>query len=373
MQVAYLADPMYYHMMAGTARYTAELAEQLATLPDVDLHLLSTYPPDVIAARAQERGYPLAESVPQAIKQKALQYLSWHVGGIPGAMTEATANADVVHSPTLLVPPRGRCPLVVTVLDLICVLFPHYQPLKPRLIAQTALRRAVKDADALIAISEHTKQDLMRLMNVPEDRIFVTPLAADPRFAPQADQSALARHGIDAPYALYVGRLESHKNIGLLLRAFAALNHTEAKLVLVGTKGWLYDEMITTLKQLELEERVVVAGFVADEDLPALYTHAHAFVYPSRYEGFGLPVLEAMQCGAPVITTNVSSLPEVAGDAAILVSPDDVEGLTQALGRLFSEPNLRAEMRGRGLAQAARFSWQKTAQMTADVYRRVIR
>ncbi len=252
------------------------------------------------------------------------------------------------------------------------MLFPHYQPLKPRLIAQTALRRAVKDADALIAISEHTKQDLMRLMNVPEDRIFVTPLAADPHFTPRQDDGALARCGIDAPYVLYVGRLESHKNIGLLLQAFAALPNMDVKLVLVGTKGWLYDEMLATLKQLGLGNRVIVTGFVSDADLPVLYSQAQAFVYPSRYEGFGLPVLEAMQCGVPVITTNVSSLPEVAGDAALLVSPDDAQGLTRELGRVLSEPGLRQELRGKGLAQAARFSWHKTAQMTADVYRQVI-
>lgn len=376
MQVAYLADALYQTMAAGSARYTVELAQALRETPGLDLRLLTLYPPATVAALAQERGYPRAESLPLPAPRK-LQYLLWHFAGISGPLGRAVQGADILHAPILIVPPRKRVPLVVTVFDLTFLMFPHQHLRSTRVLLGSGLRRAVRSADAFLAISENTKRDLVRLCGISPDRIHVTPLAADPLFRPSADNGALARHGIDRPYVLYVGTLEPRKNIAVLLRAFAALQDEgvleETLLVLAGAKGWMYDEIFALITQLGLRDRVRTLGYVADEDLPVLYSEAQVFVYPSLFEGFGLPVLEAMQCGAPVITTNVSSLPEVAGDAGVLISPDDVAGLTRELRGILSEPERRADLRGRSLARAALFSWQKTAQLTAEVYQEVHR
>lgn len=375
MQVAYLAEALYQTMAAGSARYTAELAQALGERPDLNLRLLTLYPPAVVAERAQARGYPQAESLPLPVPRQ-LQYLLWHLTGVSGPLEKAVQDMDVLHAPILIVPPRKKTPLVVTVHDLTFALFPQHHTRNTRVVAVTGLRRAVRDADLFLAVSEHTKRDLVRLSGVSPDRVIVTPEAADARFAPQKDTGTLARLGIDAPYVLYVGTLEPRKNIMVLLRAFAALQDKgtlkgpleRVLLVLAGAKGWMYDEIFALITQLGLRDRVRMLGYVADEDLPVLYSEAQVFVYPSLFEGFGLPVLEAMQCGAPVITTNVSSLPEVAGDAGVLIAPDDVAGLTREMHSILSEPERRADLCGRSLARAAEFSWQKTAELTAEAY-----
>lgn len=372
MQVALFADSMYYRIAAGSTRYAGELARHIAALEDVDLRLFSLYTQDVIDTAARDRGYPSAQSCTGFVP-RPLQYMLWHTAGWSGSAASVLADADVVHAPAFLIPPRGRRPLVVTVLDLAFLLFPQYFSRRLRLTAGRGLRRAVRDADAFITISEHTGQDLMRLLDVASDRIHVIPLAADRRFVPVENPEVPAKYGVDTPYVLYVGTLEPRKNLILLLRAFATVKGTEVKLVLAGTKGWLYEDIFATVQSLGLGSRVIFTGFVPDEDLPALISAAQAFVYPSVYEGFGLPVLEAMKCGTPVITTNISSLPEVAGNAAITVSPDDVEGLSRAIQRLLAEPGLRTELREKGFEQAARFSWAKTAEQTVEVYREVLR
>lgn len=373
MQVAYLADALYQTMAAGSARYTAEMIHALRDMPDMDLRLLTLYLPEIVAALAQERGYPLAESLHLPVSRK-MQYLLWHFAGLSGPVAKATQDADVIHAPILIIPPRKKIPLVVTVFDLTFLMFPQHHLRSTRVLIGSGLRRAVHDADIFLAISENTKKDMVRLTGVAPERIRVTPLAADPLFRPIPDEGGvLARHGIDKPYVLYVGTLEPRKNIGVLLQAFAELKDKETLLVLAGAKGWMYDQIFSLVTQLGIESRVKMLGYVENDDLPVLYTEAQVFVYPSLFEGFGLPVLEAMQCGAPVITTNVSSLPEVIGDAGITLSPDDMAGLAAALTRVLSEPELREEMRGKSLAQAARFSWHKTAQLTAEAYQSVLR
>ncbi len=250
-------------------------------------------------------------------------------------------------------------------------MFPQHHLRSTRVLVGSGLRRAVHDADIFLAISENTKKDLVRLTGIASERVRVTPLAADPLFRPSGDNGTLVRLGIDRPYALYVGTLEPRKNVTVLLHAFAALEDKETLLVLAGAKGWMYEQIFSLVMELGLESRVKMLGYVENDDLPVLYTEAQVFVYPSLFEGFGLPVLEAMQCGAPVITTNVSSLPEVIGDAGIMLSPDDTTALTAALTRVLSEPELRQEMRGKSLARAALFSWRKTAEMTAEAYHHV--
>ena len=372
MQVAFFADLLYYRIAAGTTRYAGELVRHLCAIPRIDLRLFSLYPQDVIDRVAQDREYPPATSLRETIP-RPLRYLLWHTLGWAGPAAALLDAADVVHTPVLLVPPRRSRALVVSVLDLSFLLYPQFHGRWSRATARMGLGRAVRDADALIAISAHTADDLVRLTGVDWGRVHVIPLAADLRFEPVRDPSVPARYGIDSRYVLYLGTLEPRKNLKVLLHAFARLDATDAKLVLAGAKGWMFQEIFETVERLGLTSRVVFPGFVADADLPALLNGAEVFVYPSEYEGFGLPVLEAMSCGTPVVTTHVSSLPEVAGEAALLVPPRDAGALHDALRRVLSEPTLREEMRGRGLERAAGFSWARTARETADVYRRVVR
>jgi len=369
--VSYLADSLYHSVTTGVTRYAVQLAQELDRIPDIDLLLFTLMPAEVVAALAQKRGYPEAESVPLRFSRN-MYYLLWHLARVSGPLGKAASasafTADVLHTPTFLIPPQKKSPLVVTVYDLTLLRFPHHFSRNTRILLGTGLRRALRDADAFLAISEYTKQDLIRLTGVSPSRVFVTPLAADARFKPVSGTETLARYQIQTPYILYVGTLELRKNVAVLLRAFAALNNKSLTLVLAGIKGIGFDDLLPIIQQLGISEQIVVTGYVADEDLPALYSQARVFVYPSLFEGFGLPVLEAMQCGTPVITTNVSSLPEVAGKAALLFAPDDVAALVDALQQVLSAPGVREEMRGRSLEQASRFSWRRTAELTAEAY-----
>lgn len=371
-KVAYLADQLFGSNQGGITRYTRELARQLMEFEEIDLNLFSQYTPTEMALRTeQNQALPaIQSSVPRI--PRAAQYLLWHYAGLAGPVAHAIDGADIVHSPTLWVPPRRTAPLVVTVHDISFISHPHYHTGRVRLIYNSGLRRAIREADALITDAVCTADEMVRLAGAPRHKIFPIPLAADASFRPTFDPAVPSRYGIESDYLLYVGTLEPRKNLTVLLEAFAGLDTPGIKLVLAGAKGWLYEEIFTSIDRLQLQERVIFPGYVADGDLAALYTMARVFVYPSTFEGFGLPVLEAMACGTPVITTNVSSLPEVAGDAAILISPDDIPALRQALRSLLSDQALHTELSGRALARSKEFSWRKTAEMTAEIYRNVL-
>jgi glycosyltransferase involved in cell wall biosynthesis len=277
-----------------------------------------------------------------------------------------------MHTPVMLVPASPAMPLVVTVHDMTAWLFPDLHTKRTAWLTRLAFRAAQRRGAFFLADSESTAGDLMRIGQVPRDRVAVVPLAADARFRPVDGSAVLTRLGLDRPYLLYVGTLEPRKGIESLLDAFAQLVDVDVRLVIAGKRGWMFEALDAKVASLGLTSRVTFTGFVPDEDLPALISGALAFVYPSVYEGFGLPVLEAMQCGTPVISSDVSSLPEVAGDAALLVTPGDVHGLARAMRQVLSELGLREELRGRGFAQAAKFSWRRTAALTAEAYHHVL-
>ncbi|GJG89163.1 hypothetical protein tb265_43440 [Gemmatimonadetes bacterium T265] len=291
---------------------------------------------------------------------------------------------DVFHSPLLPLPPathRARgVRYFLTVFDLIPQLFPD-------IVApwEVGWNRRISDSigpdDHVLAISEHTKRDLLEAYPaLAPERVTVTPLAADPAiFYPAADPARLAavraKYALpDGPYLLSLSTLAPHKNIPRLLRAFAELVRAERvddlRLVLAGARGGGYDEILRELDQLgAVSDRIRFAGYVDDEDLAPLYSGALAFVYPSYYEGFGLPPLEAMQCGTPVITGDRASLPEVVGDAGLMVDPYDVDALAQALLRVYRDEALRAELSRRAVARAGTFTWARFAERTVAAYR----
>ena len=235
-------------------------------------------------------------------------------------------------------------------------------------------------AQAVIAVSEFTKRDAIRLYGLRDDKITVIYEGVHPRFvlSSPAQVAAIRRtYHLPEHVILYTGTIEPRKNLARLLEAYARLRSQpglpgDLKLVIVGKKGWLYQPFFDRLGQLGLQDEVIFPGFVPGEDLPALYGAANVFAYPSLFEGFGLPVLEAMACGTPVVCSTSSSLPEVAGDAALLVDPADTAGLANALQRVLSDSSLRSSLSARGTMQAARFTWEQAARATVAVYEHVM-
>ncbi|HID87273.1 MAG TPA: glycosyltransferase family 1 protein [Anaerolineae bacterium] len=288
-------------------------------------------------------------------------------------------SLDLLHSPYYIKPYWLPCPSVVTVYDLIPARYPQSLPSPwARLAFKVTTRLALASARQVITLSQASQQDLSELYGVPETRTRVTYLAADERFRPQgAERVTAVRRTYHLPekYVLYLGINKPHKNLVRLIDAFSRLTFDVSRFTLVIAGHWdqRYPEVKRRVEELDLQDRVIFLGPVPEADLPALYSGATLFVFPSLYEGFGLPVLEAMACGVPVICSNTSSLPEVAGDAAIMVNPLDVDELAAAMERVLEDPALREEMAGKGTMQASKFSWERTARETLGVYESVVR
>ncbi len=282
----------------------------------------------------------------------------------------------LLHALAYVTPVIAPCPTVVTVHDLSFVRYPEaFRPLN-RLYLRVMTRRSVFRARRIITDSRSTQNDLVTLWGVSADRISVVPIGVegDYRPAPAAEVEAFRRHrGLPDRFVLYLGTLEPRKNVTAAIAAFArwvqATGDRKTWLVVAGAKGWYYQTVFARVQALGLADRVLFPGYVPAAELPAWYRAAEVFVYPSLYEGFGLPPLEAMACGTPVITSNTSSLPEVVGDAALLVDPYDVEAIAEALARLLEDEELRQRLREAGLARARQFSWERTARETLAAYR----
>ena len=289
-------------------------------------------------------------------------------------------NCDLFHATEHLLPRLKGARTVLTVHDLIFLLFPEYHLPLNRWFLNRFMPLFVRRADAIIAVSQCTRDDLIRYYAAPSEKITVVYEGVDARFQTVTDPDALAqvrvRYGLPERFILYVGTIEPRKNLNTLLEAFARLKvrstTCDLGLVIVGRKGWLYEGFFRRLHELGLKGEVIFPGFVPDEDLPAIYSAAALFVFPSLYEGFGLPPLEAMACGTPVIASNASSLPEVVGEAGILIDLHDVGGLIEAMERVLMDEPLLSEMRARGLERARGFTWEKAARETLAIYREVV-
>jgi alpha-1,3-rhamnosyl/mannosyltransferase len=284
-------------------------------------------------------------------------------------------KVDLLHSTYYIKPYWLPVPSVLTYYDVIGLVFPSALPsARGRLIFRLASRLALAAAAKVILLSEAARGDVVRYFGVSPSKTAVVYPAADPRFAPQPSE-AIARirtkYGLAEQYALYLGITKPHKNVSLLLDAWARVR-PQAQLVLAGPEDTRYPYPRERACSLGLEGDVVFLGGIAEEDLPALYSGAALFAFPSLYEGFGLPVLEAMACGVPVLSSDAASLPEVVGNAGVLLPPTDLDAWAHALEDLLSHPAKLEEMRRRSLARAASFSWEQAARETLAVYREVL-
>ena len=359
----------------GIGRYTRELVRALvATDQENEYRFFSAKP---IAKPPVENPVPQASNTsyhPSPLNERWL-YRLWYRAQLPIPVQWTMGKLDLFHSPDFVLPPTsGKIPTLLTVHDLSFVFFPDVYPKPLVAYLNKVVPRSVKKASHILADSQATKEDLIRVYGVTEDKITVLYSGADKRFQPVTDGSKIRavrqKHNlVNTPYILSVGTVQPRKNYQMLIRAFAPVaQHHPHNLIISGGKGWLYDEMMAEVEKQGLNGRVHFIGFVDDEDLPTLYSEATLFVMPSIYEGFGIPILEAMGCGTPVISSNVSSLPEVTGDASVLLPPDNQLAWTEAIENLLQNPAQREALVKLGFAQTKKFSWQKSAKQLLQIY-----
>jgi len=350
-----------HYTRGGTAVYTRRLVEALFSLPEAggDSWLLLE-----AAASVQ----PVAPGAARSVRRRRLRTPShhrWEQLALP--LELAFEGLDVLHSPDYVPPFVRRCRSVITVHDLAFLRWPELVTAESRAYFNGQIGRAVRSADRIIAVSQATKRDLVELLDAPADGIDV--VYEGPGFDALSNAPAAV---VETPedYVLFVGTLEPRKNLPRLIEAFAQvrLRGYGGALVIAGAPGWLAGPILEAIGQ---HSDYVFNLTVDPTGLPQLYKKARLLALPSLYEGFGIPLLEAMVCGTPVLTSNVSSLPEVAGEAALLVDPASVDEIADAMWRLLTDEALRADLRAKGLARASEFSWQRAAKQTLDVYHRV--
>jgi glycosyltransferase involved in cell wall biosynthesis len=290
------------------------------------------------------------------------------------------AGVDLLHALAFVAPLAAPCPFIITVYDLSFIRYPEaFRPLN-RWYLSRFTAHSVKRAGAIITISESTRQDVIKLLGAPPERVHTVYCGVDQEFRPLSEAKIAAfkvARQLPDTFILFLGTLEPRKNVEGLIRAYARWRQQAPgapPLFLAGGKGWYYTTIFQLVEALNLTDHVHFPGYVPQEELPLWYNAATLFIYPSHFEGFGLPVLEAMACGTPVITSTVSSLPEVAGSdgAAYLVHPADTEALANSLAELMNQPDRRKSMSVLGQQRAAEFRWKKTAQETVAVYRKVL-
>ncbi|NHZ71810.1 MAG: glycosyltransferase [Aquificales bacterium] len=361
----------------GIGRYVSNLAQAMASLLHSDEQLVLL----------RDSSQPSRWQLPPENKQ--VRWLQTAVS--PFSLAQQTQipkllkNSTLYHSPYYLMPYRPGVPTILTVYDLIPQFYPEYASARARLLFRLTTQLALRTADHIIAISEATRQDFLASYKIDPERITAVPLAPAPHFHPQSPQHIQTIHHkykLPDHYILYLGINKPHKNLSQLIRAWqivcqqlvvAQRLEESPTLVIAGAWDNRYPEAKQLTSKLGLTEAVTFLGPVSDEDLPGLYAGADLFVFPSQYEGFGLPVIEAMACGTAVACAHTSSLPEVGGDAAAYFDPNDTADIAHTIIHLLQNEDERISRQQQGIQQAAQFTWTKTAQMTIDLYRQTIR
>jgi glycosyltransferase involved in cell wall biosynthesis len=381
-KIAIDISPLATRKRTGIPNYIFNLCQNLPIADENNKYLLFGasfgYYQSLQAATKEMRinKHPNVSTRISRVPRAALR-LIWKYMHVPSA-ERLVGDIDIFHASHRIPPPSKKARLVVTIHDLTPIKLPVYHTKKMIDHYISDIPQSLKKADMVIAVSNCTKNDILEHFDIAEERVRVTPEAANDNYKQISDKHAIDKvkgiYDIDKDYILFVGTLEPRKNLVNLLKAYSILPDylkRDYALVLCGKKGWYYEEIFETVRELKLENKVIFTGYVPDKDIPLLMNGAAVFVYPSFYEGFGLPPLEAMACGTPVISTNVSSIPEVVGDAGILVSPTDVEELSDAMLRVLDNETLKAQLSEKGLKQASKFSWRATAEKTVELYNEV--
>ncbi len=360
---------MFYHRTAGIGSYTIQLLTALSKIDAENEYLLLQHrrqPRPVIDAHRFSR-VTLFTPAHHRFEQ-------W-----PLSVETALLNLDLIHSPDFIPPLHNRIPAVITIHDLAFLLYPKFVTAdSARYYGQ--VEDAVKRANRIIAVSQSTRNDIIKLLGAPESKIDVIYEAAAPFYrsiSREQAQQSLQAAGIpfSKDFILFVGTIEPRKNLTSLIRAYHILRndyHHELPLVLAGAPGWLSDDVHALVNELGLEKHVHFLGKTANKHILALYNLTTVLAHPAHYEGFGLPPLEAMACGAPVVCSDAGSLPEVVGDAALLVPPEDVEAWAAALHRVIDDERLQDDLSQKGVARAKTFSWEKAARETLETYRKAV-
>jgi glycosyltransferase involved in cell wall biosynthesis len=360
------------HSKAGIGRYAGELARAL--VPEYPDRLKLFYngvgaqPPaglEALPARTVAAGY------------KPWRMAVWLGQALRVGFDRLVPGAELFHATEHLLPPFHRVPTVLTVHDMIFKRFPEHQKRLNYWYLNATMPLYCRRADAIITVSHHSKHDLISDYGIDPEKVFVIYEAASGELAPAAEaleSEARARYGLPQRYLIFVGTIEPRKNLVRVVEALQLLldRGLSIPLLVVGRKGWLYDEFFRRLDELEVRHAVHFSGYVPAQDLPVLYSAATLAIMPSVYEGFGLPILEAMACGTPVVSSRASCLPEIGGEAARYFDPHSVEEMAQVIQAVWNDAELRAEMSEQGREWAAGFSWWRAAQETAAVYERLL-
>ncbi|PYS25951.1 MAG: glycosyltransferase family 1 protein [Acidobacteria bacterium] len=359
--------------LAGNETYATNLIESLAEIDRVNQYTLYVTRQSAIGRFANRwSNFKVRQTLPHTPLVRIPITLSAELRKNP---------VDVLHV-QYTAPPFAPCPLVTTIHDLAFEHLPETFNRRSWMQLRLTVRRTARRAAHIITVSEYSRQDIIKTYGIAPERITVTPEAASPHFARVTSESELGRvcqtYGIRRDYVLSLCSIQPRKNLVRLIEAYSYLRESHSgaelpQLVLAGKKGWLESDIFRTANESPMAKDILFTGYVADADLPALYSGALCFVYPSYFEGFGLPVLEAMQCGTPVIVGNRTSLPEVVGDAGILIDPFNPKDIANAIARLVSNPSARDELRKLGIERAQRFNWLETARLTLQVYEQVRR
>ena len=365
----------------GAGTYTIELVRALIELGPQHQWVIFAQPNGrkllALPDHPADIEHPVVQWVIVAEKSPLLRLL-WEQTVFPFLVKQA--RLDVLHSLHYTRPVFLPCASVVTFHDMTFFLFPKLHTLSKRIFFPPAIRLSARLADALIAVSESTRKDAIRLLGIPEHKIHTAPNGVSSAFQPILDkenrQFCKNKYNLPDKFILFVGTIEPRKNLPVLLKAYHHLvknaptpqQRPVPRLVIAGKMGWMYNEVLQQINQLELQERVLLTGYIASEDLPIVYNLAEVFVYPSIYEGFGLPTLEAMACGTPVITSNVSAMADYVGEAGMLVPAHDEVALAHAIQSVLQDEALQMSLSQKGRSRAAIFTWAQTAQTTLKVY-----
>ncbi len=348
---------------AGIHVYISETIRHLPTHPNLQYKQLSTVPPPDQTV-SDISWLPTHAATVHPIGRILWEQLVWPI-------RNRRADCDIIHGTAFSLPFLNRKPSIVTIFDLSFIYYPELFPALRRFYLTTMTRIACSLATKIITISESSKADLIRLFHVDEEKVSVIYPGLSDRFNRVSDEEIeafRAKKGLPKKFILHVGTLQPRKNLPLLIDAFHQANLSDTELVFAGGKGWFYEEIFSTVKELGLESKIHFPGYVSDEELPLWYAAADLLVFPSKYEGFGMPIVEAMGCGTPVIASNASAMPEAIGDAGLLFDPQNSAELAKSISSLLENDVQMAKMREAGFLQAKKFSWEVAGEQTAAVY-----